>query len=183
MRDYTIRLALKESKLAAIANHGDTVIIDELPLPIAKARIDVAVVNGKLHGYEIKSACDTLQRLDAQLIAYRTVFDYITVVSEAKHKDKILHLLPAEVGLIICSETKKGVKFSLAKKAKRNPFVKPEYLAKLLWRNELVDILLKFGLRFRSQDRNWILCKILAENIHIDILSEEVRTRLKQRLL
>ena len=48
----------------------DVLIIDELGLAHAQSRIDLAVFNGHLHGYEIKSAGDTLERLPRQLSFY-----------------------------------------------------------------------------------------------------------------
>jgi len=45
----------------------DTLVIDELGLVQAKSRIDVAVINGYIHVYKIKSARQTLSRLDKQL--------------------------------------------------------------------------------------------------------------------
>ena len=64
--DVEIRLAL-HSKLKPYRTAPNTIVVDELGLSHAKARIDVAVINGCVHGYEIKSSLDTLNRLPAQL--------------------------------------------------------------------------------------------------------------------
>src|SRR4051812_32014446 len=65
--DSEIRAALHRKALRAFHHCNDTLVIDELGIAHAKARIDVAVINGCLHGFEIKSAADTLTRLPRQL--------------------------------------------------------------------------------------------------------------------
>jgi hypothetical protein len=57
--DREIRAALHRKKFGALHGRTDTVIVDELGLAHAKARIDIAVINGFVHGFEIKSATDT----------------------------------------------------------------------------------------------------------------------------
>jgi hypothetical protein len=44
------------------------------------ARTDIAVINGSLHAFEIKSDSDSLDRLPSQIEAYQGVFEYITLV-------------------------------------------------------------------------------------------------------
>ena len=61
--DANIRSALHAKRLRRARSQPDTLVIDELGLAHAKSRIDVAVINGCIHGYEIKSAKDTLDRL------------------------------------------------------------------------------------------------------------------------
>jgi len=58
------------------------------------ARIDLAVVNGKLHGYEIKSDADTLKRLPAQAEVYSAVFDLVTIVVGEHHLDTVRAIVP-----------------------------------------------------------------------------------------
>lgn len=60
--DYDIRVSLKET-LANEHKGTDTIIVDELPICWGDARIDLAVINGRINGYEIKSDRDTLDRL------------------------------------------------------------------------------------------------------------------------
>jgi hypothetical protein len=65
--DFDIRLALHAKRLRRLKTHPNTLVIDELGLAHAKSRIDVAVINGCIHGYEIKSDKDTLDRLSKQI--------------------------------------------------------------------------------------------------------------------
>ena len=66
-------------------NDPQTLIVEELGIRQGAARVDVAVVNGSLHGYEIKSARDTLERLPKQSELYSSVFDTITLVTAENH--------------------------------------------------------------------------------------------------
>ena len=94
MRDFEIRTHLKTSILKKYYSDINSKVVEELNLPVAKARIDLAVINGYLHGFEIKSASDTLQRLPSQLIAYSKVFDYLSIITEDKYHHKVINILP-----------------------------------------------------------------------------------------
>ena len=78
--DVDIRSALRSRLLAKHAADADTVIIDELGVCRGKVRVDVAVVNGMLHGYEIKSDRDNLRRFSGQVDFYGKVLDRATLV-------------------------------------------------------------------------------------------------------
>lgn len=178
MRDICIRQLLKQKQLAFYISDKNSKVVDELSLPVAKARIDIAVINGAFHGYEIKSASDTLQRLPSQIEAYIKVFDYLSIVTEKKYTDKILHLVPKFIGLIECTEN--SVK--ILRKPKLNKNKDGFFIAKLLWREEIIDILTEYQIPFRKKDRNWILCEVLSSNLNIELLSDIVRDKLKNRL-
>src|SRR6266511_802692 len=68
--DAAIRPALRERLLRRHATDADTVLIEELGLCRGKVRVDLALVNGSLHGFEIKSDRDSLRRLSAQVGLY-----------------------------------------------------------------------------------------------------------------
>ena len=73
--------------------------MDEFAILEGSGRIDVAVVNSKLHGYEIKSAVDTLERLPSQQESYSKVFDRITLVADERHIPEAVKILPPWWGL------------------------------------------------------------------------------------
>lgn len=181
MRDFDIRSHLKDSILKKYYSDSHSRVVEEFTLPIAKARIDMAVINGHLHGFEIKSASDTLQRLPSQLIAYAKVFDYLTVVTEDKYKDKVLNILPDWVGVSICYERDGVPAIKKIKKGLLNNNKETFYLAKLLWREELIQILNEHKISFRSKDRNWILAEQVSLNFNSKKLSILVREKLKCR--
>lgn len=180
MKDPCIRKILRESELAHFLLDPESVVIEELNLPITKSRIDIAVVNGKLHGYEIKSASDTLLRLPHQLMGYSKVFDLISVVTESKYHKRILDSIPEWVGLIIC-EKNKVHSTTVVRPAIQNQSQDGFYLSKLLWHNELLDIASKLSVPHRKSDRNWLLCEAIAQHVDIETISSLVRAKLKER--
>lgn len=181
MKDTCIRQILRETELLHFFEDLDSKVVEELSLPVAKARIDMAVINGALHGYEIKSASDTLQRLPAQIEAYTKVFDYLSIVTESKYEVKILNCIPEWMGVFLCEE-KGGVKSILQLRAPiLNNNKESFYLAKLLWRDELLECLAENNIPFRKKDRNWLLCEALSSNLDIENISKIVRTKLKLR--
>ena len=81
MNDFQIRKAIKEQELINHLGDPDTKIIDEMGLNLGSSIIDIAVVNGNMLGYEIKSDRDTLNRLNSQIEQYNKVFDYLNIVT------------------------------------------------------------------------------------------------------
>jgi hypothetical protein len=90
MNDAQIRIATKQALFAQHLGEPDTVIFEELGVQHGLSRIDLAVVNGELHGFEFKSDKDTLARLPEQAESYGRVFDRVTLVVGESH---LLHLL------------------------------------------------------------------------------------------
>ena len=182
MKDPCIRELLRTTELKHYIDDIDSKIVEELSLPVAKARIDVAVINGSLHGYEIKSASDTLQRLPSQIEAYTKVFDYLSIVTEGKYGQKILDFVPEWIGIFICDE-KNGIKsITELRKPIKNQNRESIYIAKLLWREELIACLEEYKIKFRKKDRNWLLCEALSVNLDTDSISALVRNKLKNRV-
>ena len=68
--DSDIRAVPRSSLFFKHLDEADTVVIEELGLCRGQVRVDVAVVNGLLHGYEIKSDRDSLRRLGVQVEVY-----------------------------------------------------------------------------------------------------------------
>jgi len=181
MRDPHIRQLLRNTKLQQYMNDGASRIVEEMKLPAIYARIDIAVINGHLHGFEIKSASDTLQRLPGQIEAYSKIFDYLYIVTEGKYYNKILESTPKWIGVYVCEEKNGTQKVKRVRVAKKNKGREAFYIAKLLWREEIVDILEEYKIPYRKKDRNWLLCETLASSMEIEKLSEIVRHNLKNR--
>lgn len=181
MKDPHIRHVLKQTELAKHIADTDTKVVEELPLPVAGARIDMAVINGAFHGYEIKSASDTLKRLPNQIESYSLVFDYLTVVTEDKYQEKILKIAPEWVGVSVCSGNAGNEEIVEVQPAQLNTKRDGFYIAKLLCKDEIIHILLEHQIKFRYADRAWDMCKILSNELDIETLSLSVRQRLKSR--
>ena len=180
MRDYDIRLALKQNQLQEFYN-SSSLIVEELELPCAGARIDVAVVNGSLHGFEIKSERDTLSRLPYQIEAYTKVFDFISVIAGKKHLSKVENILPDWVGLYQCDDKSICNPISIIRKPEKNENTEAFHLAKLLWKEELLSIFIENKIKHSKSLRAWTLCEILTDIFDKQILPDMVRTKLKKR--
>lgn len=180
MKDYQIREILHKTELNRFYRDGVSKVVDEMKIPAAKARIDVAVINGSFHGYEIKGASDTLNRLPNQIIAYSYIFDYLTIITEEKHCKKIVDLAPSWVGVLTCQGAECN-SFSIHRHPSLNPSKEKFYIAKLLWKEELVEVLMELKIPFKKKSRSWTLCELLAQNIEQDLLSDIVRNKMKKR--
>jgi hypothetical protein len=100
------------------------------------------VINGSLHGFEIKSAADTLMRLPQQLELYGQCLEKLTIVCAEKHLLGVCDLAPPWCGIMKVTEGPRGgIMFITVREPKRNPNVQPYRLAHLLWRSEAVAIL------------------------------------------
>src|SRR5437868_15105658 len=77
----------------------DTLVVEELGLCQGIARVDLAVVNGNVHGYEIKSECDTLARLPGQISVYSRTLEFVTVITASAHIGNVRHRVPRWWGI------------------------------------------------------------------------------------
>ncbi len=181
LKDFQIRQLLERTELQQFRNDGHSKVVPEMKIPVAGARIDIAVINGSFHGYEIKGASDTLRRLPNQLIAYSYIFDYLTIVTEEKHYKKVIDLVPEWIAVAIC-EVNDGVPHFIVKRhCSPNQNKQKFHIAKLLWHDELVEVLVEQNISCKKQSRNWILCETLSANLELDVLSEIVREKIKNR--
>ena len=156
-------------------------IIPELGVQHGAARIDVAVVNGILHGYEIKSDKDTLTRLHEQVRIYSPVFDKMTLVVGEKHLYEAIHAVPDWWGIEVAKmRDDQSVIFQTIRNDQENPRQDGVSIARLLWRHEALDLLEQAGKArgVRSKPRGVIYEK-LADSLEPDALKEHVRTILQ----
>ena len=144
--DKTIRRALRcilNKELVRCRKQGHaTQIIEELGVQHGTARIDIAVVNGIMHGYEIKSNCDTLQRLPEQVEEFNAIFDKITLVVGKRHLYQAMYIIPDWWGVTMAKvDVDKRVFFQTIREADTNQNQKSISIARLLWRSEALTIL------------------------------------------
>lgn len=140
--EHAIRAVLKSRYLRHYHGRNDVLMIDELGLAHAQSRVDLAVFNGHLHGYEIKSAGDTLDRLPRQLAIYSVTLQKLTLVVAARHFNAAATMVPHWCGLIEVTEGPRGgMTFASHRRARVNPDLDPFMLAHLLWRSEAQRLL------------------------------------------
>lgn len=181
--DTDIRLALHAKRLRRVKAHPNTLVIDELGLAHSKSRIDVAVINGCIHGYEIKSAKDTLDRLNSQIDIYRLTLQKLTIVAAPKHVAGIMTRAPEWCGLIAAEQGPRGgISFHMMRNAIANPDVDPIMMAHLLWRDEVIDLLSQLGFaptELRRPRKH--LYEMLCEAMTIREITASIRTFMVQR--
>jgi len=182
MRDMDIRLALHKEIIPPIAAEANSLVIDELGICQGDARIDIAVINGNLHGFEIKSKRDSLARLPAQTELYSKVFNTVTLVSSDSHIEKATKIVPKWWGLIRASGPRENVILSVERDSQSNNEIDPYALTQLLWREEALKALenrgMDKGLRSKPRRHLW---QALAVHLPLSSLTEIVREALKSR--
>lgn len=171
LKTYLEKLHVKESKLR---------IVEEFAVEHGAARADIAVVNGVLHGYEIKSDKDTLSRLPEQMDAYNSVFDRVTLVVGKQHIYEAITLVPDWWGVLIAKiSPESSVVLNHIREAKENTGQRNLSIARLLWRGEALRILEEAGeaVGLRSKPRERIYEK-LSTVFDQATLEEKVRDAL-----
>ena len=133
LSDAEIRPALRSKILGDYGEEQDTVLIEELGICRGQVRVDMALVNGHLHGFEIKSDRDSLKRLGAQAEIYTKVFDRMTIVAGKRHLDGVLKCLPPWWGVLKVVQGANGIRFKSHRKGRRNPNRDSRTLVELLW--------------------------------------------------
>lgn len=183
MRDRDVRQALHQKVL--MDHHGDsnTRVLDELGLRHGVCRVDIAVVNSYLHGYEIKSDADTLDRLPNQISIYSSILDRASLVVGKKHVEKAKAIIPEWWGIKIVTAGSRGaINFETHRSVSMNPKIDPLALAELLWRPEAVSILKKLGAPTAILRKpRASLYQYLAEVLNLDELRRLIRQFLKAR--
>jgi hypothetical protein len=183
LNDAIIRQSFHHKKLRKHHAASDTLVLDELGLQHGRCRADIAVVNGHLVGYEIKSDDDSLNRLAQQVDAYNAVFDNITAVVGTRHLVGVDRMVPGWWGLMIASKGQRGaVHFETVRRATMNLSSDDFSVAQLLWRSEAEEELVKIGFtgKILKQNRS-TLYKELIKTLGARKLRKVVRQRLKSR--
>ncbi len=182
MRDKDIRGILLPFLNSKYERDSDTLIIEELGLCQGTSRIDLAVVNGSIHGYEIKSEKDTLIRLEAQQETYNKVLDYVTIVASPRHLEKITTIVPEWWGLNEANYLEGILHISSIRGYSMNPSIDPLSLVQLLWRDEALDVLREYGLhKGLVRKPRKVLWECLAHSLPITELRKNVREKIKAR--
>ncbi len=180
MQDLDIRKVLHSHLKKENKSIKDTIIIDELDLCSGLSRIDVAVINGIIHGYEIKSEEDTLKRLPLQVKYYNKSLEKISIATNRIHLKKIKKFVPTWWGIILIDNDKKR-KLNEIRKAKKNPIVERRSLLQLLWKEELLSIMQKYNVKVNKSSNKKVLQENIAVTLDMETISQEVRTTLKSR--
>jgi hypothetical protein len=182
MHDIDIRIALDCGLRRVHGTDTGTVIRHEFGLQEGRRRIDVAMMNGHLSGWEIKSDVDTLVRLAGQADVYGKVFDFVSIVTTDRYVDRATAMLPQWWGIVVANRTDDIVHLTETRQASINIGVDPMSLAQLLWRDEAMALLRGLGQsRGLSSKARWYVWSRLVETLPLDELRTAVRQQIKGR--
>lgn len=182
MRDIDIRKSLVPALRQIYRGDRNTIIIEELGLCQGAAIVDVAVFNGILHGYEIKSNHDNLERLSSQEEVYNRALDRVTVVASERHIDKLAKIAPPWWGLWRASIHDNMVRITYVRPSRQNPNIDPMGLVQLLWRDEAIETLTSLDMQrgFTKKPRTEIWER-LVECLSLEDLRRTVRDHIRVR--
>jgi len=181
MRDPEIRQRLRQRLETEFGSDPTTLILDELGVCCGRVRADMAVVNGELKGFEIKSDEDTLLRLRSQISDYCKVFDTVSIVVGAKHFSQVRKIVPCWWGILVAEGVpRSGIR--CFRREQINPSPDAAAIAQLIWRDEAFMLLMAHGLHvgLRNKPRKF-LWAALVDNFQISDLKLIVRNQLKAR--
>ena len=143
--------------------------ISEMGMNHGAARIDLAVIDDSLDGYEIKSSQDDLRRLEGQAIAYGQVFDRLTLVGAERHIEPAARVVPDWWGLTLVDVSRSVIE--PLRHAGRNPTADPGSMVRLLWHSELEAVL-----EARTGRRPSGVSAVLRQRLVAEMPPDEVRT-------
>jgi hypothetical protein len=182
--DTLIRLALRSRLLSEHDREPDTSLIEELGLCRGRVRIDLAVVNGLLHGYEIKSDRDSLRRLGTQVDVYGKVLDQATLVVGDRFLPEALDVVPAWWGVLHVRPVAHALRFRTVRRPRRNPQRDPRALVELLWLDQAMALLEERdaarGVRGKPRRIVW---DRVCDYFGVDEIAAAVRATLKARAM
>lgn len=142
MKDEDLRNLTLQELHQKHGHENDTKIINEMGLINGASRVDIAVVNGILHGYELKSESDNLLRLPKQVENYNRIFERMTIVVDRKYLESVKQIVPSWWGIMTVKKNKTGlIELRKGRKIKTQD---EEALLNLLWKDEyngLIDLL------------------------------------------
>lgn len=183
LMDKDVRPALIARIIAKAPVNEETILFEELGICRGKVRVDIAVVNGIIHGYEIKSGKDDLRRLIGQVSIYSKVLDRATLVISMNHLDSAKEIVPSWWEVLVFQNEARTIRFKVVQRGKRNPNRDPRLLVEFLWLDEAIAMLDRYGLAcgVRGKPRRIAWDRICGHFNEAEIAAE-VRTCLKARI-
>ena len=145
-------------------------------------RLDIAVVNGLLHGYEIKSDRDSLRRLGKQVDVYGRVLDRATLVVGDRFLKVASGLVPPWWGLLHVHAEGEKLEFRVVRPEEKNPRRDPRALVELLWSDHAMRLLEQRDAArgVRRKPRRIVWARV-CEHFGVEEIADAVRTGLKAR--
>lgn len=182
--DSMVRQAIR-TRLARAHAGEDAVIVDELRVSRGSARMDVAVINGRIEGYEIKSDKDTLDRLPRQAEMFSLVADRMTLVVGEKHLDKAQRIVPEWWSIMTTSQSRKGtLKLAIDRTGRLNRNRDSKALVEVLERHEILAMMSVYGIDKGLRSAAYAeLVEFSVSSLSRDDIAEFVKRMVKLRAI
>lgn len=141
--EYVYKAALTHKVLLGRHSLKTTAMLSEFGVGENKA--DCVMLNGTSAIYEIKSERDSLKRLKQQIEAYRKVSAEVNVITGYTHLEKVVDLVPEDVGILLLTNR---YQISTFRKALCNPErTEAEAIFYSIRLNEVKQIVKNLGLK------------------------------------
>lgn len=141
-------------------------IINEFTIEGYARRADLVVINNhSIVAYEVKSASDSLLRLDGQVNTYLKYFDKVIVLADTKHTQKAIDITPDNVGIWEVNKQK----ITQLRRGKSLKINNKQALLSLLTKSELCKFKLKNEFDSNEFSRNALIEAIVRECSENDI--------------
>lgn len=183
MNDASVRKALRHELRKNTCTQDSALVVEEVGVLHGLGRIDMLIMDTLLHGIEIKSESDTLQRLKDQIPLFSAVLDRVSLFVAFKHADKALRLVPPWWGVYLLSTGKTGtLEIYPAREAEPNPSPNCKALAKLLWKSEALALLesIDAATGVRTKNRTEIYSRVATVMTHERIRSYVIKCLMKR---
>ncbi|MFJ3114905.1 sce7726 family protein [Pseudomonas protegens] len=128
----------------------DAVVINEMVVANWARRADLALANGRLYGFEIKSEFDSLKRLPGQIESFRRHFDKVTVVAASKFVPEIVRSYPVEVGVLEVYLKSGRVTLRQVRAGRIEEVKEQQVIASLITRAEIERLLRLESIKFEA---------------------------------
>lgn len=180
LNEIEVRTLLLNELNTIYGDCSNTRIINELGLENGASRVDVAVVNGIMHGYEIKSDLDNLFRLPRQMEYYNRAFERMTIVVGRKYVNEVRDIIPGWWGIKAVSKDQS--RLIEIRKGRKVSNQDPLLLIKLLWKKELEGFIDYMCLpKSYKKMRKKQLLSLLMKEADFEVLKTYVYSVLKER--
>jgi len=179
MNDIQIRQTLKQHILTI---NNNPFLIDELGCCQGAVRIDLALIDTSLHGFEIKSEMDNLSRLSFQSLGYNYIFETLTLVTCNNHINHAIDIIPDWWGIWLAEIFDNEISITEKRKPKTNLSRGAYEIASLLWKEEAFNIIDRLAPgAVNHKTIRYDLWSYLANILSVEQLTEIVCETIKNR--
>ncbi len=180
MKEPELRTAFYSRIPPGYADGSKGRVFEEMILGYGRGRIDIVMADTHVHGIELKSAADSLYRLEQQQAIYSEYFEKMTLVVDERHCDEAARIVPSWWGLIRVHQAKTGrVSFKRLRRSLNNPSVNSYRLVTLLWDCEIIAVLDEMD---RAKGYRSKPLYILWHTLHSILTEQEIRRIVRRKL-